>query len=151
MISSQYNHNLRTMITVHLVAKSLLLRCNLSFKRTRQRTMCHIVYCMTHTYVTSLLLARLICIVTMLQATYITISHNIHSRYMKRRCWFLDNLPAYNFNTGASTGEGRGQVTDTKCLGSTLMATMIREAEQFCHPCIEKGRDYHQVAKFKKK
>ena len=67
---------------------------------------------------------------------------------MKRRCWFLDNLPAYNFNTGSSAGVGRGEVTDTRHLGSTLMATMIREAEQFCHPCIEEGKDYHQVAKF---
>ena len=75
------------------------------------------------------------------------LSHNIHSRYMKRRCWFLDNLPAYNFNSGGGTGEGKGEVTDTTHLGSTLMATMIREAEQFCHPCIEEGRDYHQVTK----
>ena len=42
---------------------------------------------------------------------------------------------------------GTGEATDTKHLGSTLMATMIREAAQFCHPCIEEDRDYHQVTK----
>ena len=43
---------------------------------------------------------------------------------------------------------GTGEVTDTRHLGSTLMATMIREADQFCHPCIEEDRNYHQVTKF---
>ena len=41
---------------------------------------------------------------------------------------------------------GTGEVTDTRHLGSTLMANMIREAAQFCHPCIEEDRDYHQVS-----
>ena len=64
---------------------------------------------------------------------------------MKRRCWFLDNLPAYNYNTGAGIRMESGEVTDTRHLGSTLIATMIREAEQVCHPCLDDDRDYHQV------
>ena len=67
---------------------------------------------------------------------------------MERRCWFLDNLPAYNYNTGAGIRVGTGEVTDTRHLGSTLMAAMIREADQFCHPCIEEDKNYHQVRKF---
>ena len=66
---------------------------------------------------------------------------------MERRCQFLDNLPAYNYNTGAGIRVGTGEVTDTRHLGSTLMANMIKEAAQFCHPCIEENRDYHQVSK----
>ena len=38
-----------------------------------------------------------------------------------------------------------GDVTDTRHLGSTLIAAMIREAEQVCHPCFEEDREYHQV------
>ena len=77
---------------------------------------------------------------------------------MKRRCWFLDNLPAYNYNTGAGIKMKNGDITDTKHLGSTLVAAMMKEAEQFCRPCLsmdgdhqfcqpflDKGSDYHQV------
>ena len=64
---------------------------------------------------------------------------------MERRCRFLDNLPAYNYNVGAGIMVRTGEVTDTRHLGSTLMAAMIKEAEQFCHPCIEEDRKYHQV------
>ena len=65
---------------------------------------------------------------------------------MKRRCWFLDNLPAYNYNTGIGIKRKSGEITDTHHLGSTLIAAMIKEAEQFCQPCLnEDGRDYHQV------
>jgi len=64
---------------------------------------------------------------------------------MKRRCWFLDNLPAYNYNTGVGVVMESGEVTDTKHLGSTLMAAMIREAAQVCHPGFDIDRDYHQV------
>ena len=64
---------------------------------------------------------------------------------MKRRCWFLDNLPGYNYNTGAGIRMESGDVTDTRHLGSTLIAAMIREAEQVCHPCFEEDREYHQV------
>jgi len=64
---------------------------------------------------------------------------------MKRRCWFLDNFPGYNYNTGAGIRMESGDVTDTKHLGSTLMAAMIREAEQVCHPCLDDDSDYHQV------
>lgn len=40
----------------------------------------------------------------------------------------------------------KGKVTDTKHLGSTLMALMIREAAQVCQPGFDdEDRDYHQV------
>ena len=62
-------------------------------------------------------------------------------RYMNRRCGFLDSLPAFNFNTGAGEylkdEEGKRVRTDTKQLGSTLMATMLREVEDFCDPAIK--------------
>lgn len=45
-------------------------------------------------------------------------------RYMKRRCHFLDNLPAYNYNQGGNTLK----------LGSTLMNAMLKEVPQFCDP-----------------
>ena len=43
---------------------------------------------------------------------------------MKRRCQFLDNLPAYNYNQGGATSK----------LGSTLMKAMLKEVPQFCDP-----------------
>ena len=68
---------------------------------------------------------------------------------MKRRCWFLDNLPAYNYNRGVGVGMEKGKVTDTKHLGSTLMALMIREAAQVCQPGFDdEDRDYHQDTGF---
>ncbi|CAI8052619.1 E3 ubiquitin-protein ligase rnf213-alpha [Geodia barretti] len=58
-------------------------------------------------------------------------------KYMKRRCAFLDVIPAFNFNTGA--GEyyddpetRQKEVSNTRQLGSTLMETMLKEAEDFC-------------------
>ena len=61
-------------------------------------------------------------------------------RYMKRRCMFLDNLPAFNYNGGV--GEyfivnGKRQRTDTRQLGSTLMQTMLSEVADFCDPSIK--------------
>ena len=60
-------------------------------------------------------------------------------RYMKRRCNFLDNLPAFNYNTGSGEykedEQGKG-VTDIKQLGSTLMRTMLKEVSDFCDPTI---------------
>ena len=65
---------------------------------------------------------------------------------MRRRCWFLDNLPAYNFNTGVGIKRESGELTDTEHLGSAIFGAMLREAEQFCQPCFnEDGSDYHQV------
>lgn len=78
-------------------------------------------------------------------ATVIYFLYHTNSRYMKRRCWFLDNFPAYNYNTGAGVMEGTGVVTNTKHLGSMLMEAMISEAEQFCHPSIWESGDYCQV------
>jgi len=56
---------------------------------------------------------------------------------MERRCRFLDNMPAFNYNTGAGvyiyTG-GKLHRSDTKQLGSTLMETMLKEVTNFCDP-----------------
>ena len=76
---------------------------------------------------------------------YVFLLYHTNFRYMKRRCWFLDNFPAYNYNTGAGVREGTGEVTNTRRLGSMLMEAMLSEAEQFCHPCIWEGGDYCQV------
>ena len=70
-------------------------------------------------------------------------------RYMNRRCGFLDNLPAFNYNTGVgeylkdqkgnyiTDKKGKRVCTDTRQLGSTLMTTMLREVEDFCDPGIK--------------
>ena len=71
---------------------------------------------------------------------------------MKRRCAFLDNLPAFNFNTGVGEpivgDNGHISRTDTRHLGSTLMETMLDEVSHFCDPSIRKNwreRPHHQV------
>ena len=55
---------------------------------------------------------------------------------MKRRCSFLDDMPAFNYNTGVGEvikgQDGKNIPTDTRCLGSTLMSTMLEEVENFC-------------------
>ena len=60
---------------------------------------------------------------------------------MKRRCAFLDNLPAFNYNAGYGeyfTDEtGKKKASDTRELGSTLMSTMLREVSDFCDPAIK--------------
>ena len=57
---------------------------------------------------------------------------------MKRRCTFLDNLPAFNFNDGGGRYKqkqsGRRIEVDTTTLGSTLMSSMLKEVEHFCDP-----------------
>ena len=64
-------------------------------------------------------------------------------RYMKRRCEFLDCLPAFNYNNGAGvykTNElGMKYTTNTKQLGSTLMNTMLKEVSDFCDPSIKEN------------
>ena len=75
---------------------------------------------------------------------------------MNRRCVFLDNLPAFNYNTGR--GEyikvnGKTQRTDTYELGSTLMETMLKEVSDFCDPDIKESwsqRPHQQVSAVKK-
>lgn len=61
---------------------------------------------------------------------------------MHRRCSFLDSLPAFNFNSGygeyVETEQGR-VATNTRQLGSTLMATMLKEVADFCHPAIREN------------
>ena len=57
---------------------------------------------------------------------------------MKRRCYFLDNLAAFNYNTGVGevvydeTSGKELKKTDTRKLGSTLMQTMLEEVGHFC-------------------
>lgn len=74
---------------------------------------------------------------------------------MKRRCAFLDTLPAFNYNNGR--GEyyrdktGEKSHTDTRKLGSTLMETMLSEVAAFCDPCSfaqEDTRPHHQVGSY---
>ena len=71
---------------------------------------------------------------------------------MERRCRFLDNMPAFNYNTGA--GEyiefgGTRRTSDTQQLGSTLMKTMLMEVADFCDPEIKENwtlKGHQQVA-----
>ena len=62
---------------------------------------------------------------------------------MKRRCDFLDRLPAFNYNTGSGeylTNEyGVKTATNTEHLGSTLMHTMLNEVSDFCDPSIKEN------------
>ena len=65
---------------------------------------------------------------------------------MKRRCTFLDNLPAFNYNTGSGEHivvDGERQRTDTRHLGSTLMQTMLKEVTGFCDPSIRESSQAH--------
>ena len=61
---------------------------------------------------------------------------------MERRCRFLDNMPAFNYNTGVGeyikTGGTRHR-SDTKQLGSALMETMLKEVADFCDPEIKES------------
>lgn len=72
---------------------------------------------------------------------------------MKRRCEFLDNCPAFNYNPGASeyvvTEKGERQRNDTTQLGSTLMHAMLNEVSDFCDPIIRENwalKPHHQVS-----
>ena len=50
---------------------------------------------------------------------------------------FLDNLPAFNYNSGMGeyiTVDGRQRGTDTSQLGSTLMQAMLKEVADFVDP-----------------
>lgn len=62
---------------------------------------------------------------------------------MRRRCAFLDTLPAFNYNSGLGeyiqNEQGRKFTTDTKRLGSTLMGTMLKEVSDFCDPAIKEN------------
>ena len=68
---------------------------------------------------------------------------------MNRRCSFLETLPAFNYNKGVGeyiiNEQGKRVRTDTKELGSTLMTTMLREVEDFCHPAIRSIMPHQQV------
>ena len=56
-------------------------------------------------------------------------------RYMHRRCNFLDNCPAFNYNMGRSVPGAE----DTSYLGSSLMRAMLKEVTDFCNPEILKN------------
>ena len=58
--------------------------------------------------------------------------HNIHYRYMKRRCAFLDKMPAFVYNIGRGEPLPDGTTSDTTKLGSTLMSTMLQEVKNLC-------------------
>ena len=64
---------------------------------------------------------------------------------------FLDNFPAFNYNTGRGEyvkGKKKRSTTDTKHLGSTLMETMLKEVSDFCDPAIKESwsqRPHQQV------
>lgn len=58
---------------------------------------------------------------------------------MKRRCEFLDSLPAFNYNPGYGLEFGSKKRTDTSHLGSTLMHTMLQEVSDFCDPAIKEN------------
>ena len=62
---------------------------------------------------------------------------------MKRRCDFLENNPAFNYNTGAGEilidEHGKKVKTDTRQLGSTIMRTMLEEVSDFCDPDRKKN------------
>ena len=59
---------------------------------------------------------------------------------MERRCLFLDNMPAFNYNTGVGEYiKKTDEKTDTRKLGSTLMETMLREVADFCDPGIKES------------
>ena len=52
---------------------------------------------------------------------------------------FLDNFPAFNFNSGAGEYTQTKQKTDTRRLGSTLLKTMLQEVADFCDPTIKEN------------
>ena len=55
---------------------------------------------------------------------------------------FLDNLPAFNYNSGVGeyfVVNGKKEKTDTRQLGSTLMQTMLKEVIDFCDPTIKEN------------
>ena len=72
---------------------------------------------------------------------------------MTRRCNFLDTLPAFNLNAGrgellAAKDNQDSCYTDTTCLGSTLLSTMLKEVSDFCDPSIQENwsvRAHQQV------
>lgn len=71
---------------------------------------------------------------------------------MKRRCAFLDNCPAFNYNVGSTeyvvTEGGQRKKNDTTQLGSTLMDTMLKEVSDFCDSIIREDwslKPHHQV------
>ena len=75
------------------------------------------------------------------------IMQELFVKYMKRRCKVLENLPGFNFNQGEGFAvdkkTGKQKRCDTKQLGSTLLSTMLREVNSFCHPDIQEDWKLH--------
>lgn len=51
---------------------------------------------------------------------------------------FLDNCPGFNYNKGVGeyADSKCDKASDTKCLGSTLLKTMLSEVKDFCDPAV---------------
>ena len=72
---------------------------------------------------------------------------------MLRRCAFLENFPAFCYNSGKGDCYfdetlQKEVTTDTHKLGSTLMQTMLEEVSNFCDTEIKKNwaeKPHHQV------
>ena len=58
---------------------------------------------------------------------------------MKRRCEFLDCLPAFNYNNGYGEYDDEGTKSKTTQLGSTLMNAMLNEVRNLCDPTIKEN------------
>ena len=71
------------------------------------------------------------------------IMQQLFVKYMKRRCDVLENFPGFNFNTGMGEYIDQSHTTDTTKLGSTLLSTMLKEVNSFCHPDIQEDWKHH--------
>ena len=58
---------------------------------------------------------------------------------MKRRCEFLDCLPAFNYNNGYGEYDDERTISKTTQLGSTLMNAMLDEVRNLCDPTIKEN------------
>ncbi len=85
---------------------------------------------------------------------YETYDCSFYYSYMKRRCTFLDNMPAFNYNQCRGEHKkvnGKDIWTDTSKLGSTLMRTMLKEVSDFCDPQMKESwsqQPHQQVSRY---
>ena len=69
------------------------------------------------------------------------------SRYMFRRCQFLEESPYLKFNVGSGILKpGQREATDTSKLRSVLFETMLDEVSDFCQQYDQRKSHYHQVS-----
>ena len=77
------------------------------------------------------------------ESQYIFTDVSSFPRYMNTRCYFLDHLPAFNYNTGVGeyikNTQGEQVPTNTRTLGSTLIEAMLKEVSDFCDPAIKEN------------